>query len=83
MTIDELINHAGGVSALARAAGCDHSSIYGWRETGRVPISRVRRLARRLRLPLCELRPDVWPPKSRPEHAPPSRSREQADTAFT
>lgn len=64
--IEALIKRAGGVSALARAAGCDHSSVCGWRKTRRVPIGRVRSINRNLGIPLYRLRPDVFPaPKSR------------------
>ena len=61
MTLDEIIEKAGGVGKLADIAKVDHSTISaGWRRRGRVPIHRARLIGPALGIPLHEIRPDVW-----------------------
>lgn len=72
--IVEAIARAGGVSALARAVGVDHSTVVGWRRAGRVPAERVRRVSEVTGLPPHSLRPDLFdPPADGP--APPAGTR--------
>lgn len=61
MMIDELIAKAGGVAKLAEIAGVNRASISAsWRRSGRVPVERARRISEALRIPLHEIRPDIW-----------------------
>lgn len=61
MTLDEIIDRAGGVTRLAEIAGVDHSTISsGWRKTGRIPVERALAIHDRLGISLHEIRPDVW-----------------------
>ena len=60
--IAQAIEKAGGVSALARAVGVDHSTVIGWRRAGRVPAARVRRVAEVSGIAPHVLRPDLYDP---------------------
>lgn len=63
MTLDEIIDRAGGVTKLAAIAAVDHSTISsGWRRTGRIPVERALLIHEKLSIPLSEIRPDVWRP---------------------
>ncbi|HEY1300811.1 MAG TPA: YdaS family helix-turn-helix protein [Stellaceae bacterium] len=63
MTLDEIIEAAGGVVKLADIAGVDHSTVIFWRrKSGRVPVARAILIADRLGIPRCEIRPDIWEP---------------------
>jgi DNA-binding transcriptional regulator YdaS (Cro superfamily) len=48
---------ANGVTALARALKLSHTTLLGWQQ---VPAKHVREVARVTRLPLHELRPDLY-----------------------
>jgi transposase-like protein len=39
--INEAIERAGGIMALARAVGVTHQAIYDWRKRGAVPLPRA------------------------------------------
>ena len=67
--VNEAIERAGGPSALARAVGCDHSTVIGWRRKGRIPAERVRAVAQASGLSPAELRPDLFgdPPPAAPQ----------------
>jgi DNA-binding transcriptional regulator YdaS (Cro superfamily) len=65
--IAEAIEKAGGVSALARAVGVDHSTVIGWRRAGRVPAERVRRIAEVTGMSPHSLRPDLYDPPAPPQ----------------
>lgn len=61
MTVDEIIEAAGGVTKLAKIAGVDHSTISAsWRRSGRVPVDRAHAISEALAIPLHKIRPDVW-----------------------
>jgi DNA-binding transcriptional regulator YdaS (Cro superfamily) len=58
--IAQAIERAGGVSALARAVGVDHSTVIGWRRAGRVPVERVKAVCAATGISPHELRPDIF-----------------------
>jgi DNA-binding transcriptional regulator YdaS (Cro superfamily) len=63
MTFDEIIEVAGGITNLGRAAGVDHSTVCGWRRKGGlIPVNRAQAIHATLGIPLHEVRPDVWAP---------------------
>jgi DNA-binding transcriptional regulator YdaS (Cro superfamily) len=63
MTLDEIIELAGGVTKLAELANVDHSTISsGWRRTGKIPVERALLIHDKLAVPLHEIRPDIWRP---------------------
>jgi DNA-binding transcriptional regulator YdaS (Cro superfamily) len=57
MDIREIIKQGGGPASLARALGCHHTSISGWR---RVPAERVPAVAAITGIPRHEIRPDLY-----------------------
>lgn len=65
MTFDEIVEVAGGITNLARAAGVDHSTACGWRRKGSIPVNRAQAINAALGIPLHEVRPDVWPAEPR------------------
>jgi DNA-binding transcriptional regulator YdaS (Cro superfamily) len=60
MTVDEIIAAAGGVGKLAKLAGVSHSSVCDWRRASRVPVERALVIHELLKIPLTEIRPDIW-----------------------
>lgn len=61
MTIDELIERAGSATKLAKIAGVHRASVSGsWQRTGRIPVERAHAISEALKIPLHEIRPDVW-----------------------
>lgn len=63
MTLEEIIAAAGGVTELARIAGVNHATVSAtWRRRGRVPVERARAISEELKIPLSEIRPDIWRP---------------------
>lgn len=73
--LEAAILKAGGVRALARALGIDHSTIVGWRQ---IPAGHVIAIENLLAIPRRELRPDLYPPPrrpGRPRKAPPPVKR--------
>lgn len=61
MTLEEIIDAAGGVAELARIAGVNHATISAtWRRKGRVPVERARPISDALGIPLHKIRPDIW-----------------------
>lgn len=61
MSVDDVIEIAGGIIELAKAAGVDRTSVYGWQRKGVIPHARVYAINLALGIPLHELRPDLWP----------------------
>ena len=61
MDISEIIERGGGVLRLSRALGLHHSSVLGWRKTGRVPAERCLAVAEITGITLHELRPNIYP----------------------
>lgn len=61
MTVDEIIERTGGVTALAKAVGVHHSTVCDWRRNGEVPLKRVHDVARAVGVTLHEIRPDFFP----------------------
>lgn len=61
MDIAEIIDKAGGVQALARALDLHHTSVIGWRQSGKVPAIRCQAVSAATGIPLHELRPDIYP----------------------
>jgi hypothetical protein len=59
--IDAAIDAAGGVTKLAKQVRRHHSSILGWRKTGRVPAEHVAAMSLISGLPKSAFRPDLWP----------------------
>lgn len=57
----DVIDAAGGVTALAAALGVDHSAISKWKRRTRVPHERALALEKLSGIPRHELRPDLWP----------------------
>ena len=55
--INIVIGKAGGVTALAKALGIQHQSIYSWRK---IPIDRVADIERITGISRHELRPDIF-----------------------
>jgi predicted DNA-binding transcriptional regulator AlpA len=53
------VQRAGGTTALARALGIEHTSLYRWK---RIPAERVLDVEALTGIPCCELRPDIYPP---------------------
>jgi antitoxin CcdA len=56
--VQTAIDRSGGVSALARSLGIDHSTVSGWRM---IPARHVAAVAAATGLALHELRPDLFP----------------------
>lgn len=73
--VNEAIERAGGPSALARAVGCDHSTVIGWRRKGRIPAERVSAVAQASGVPPHQLRPDLFDAPS--TDAPPAPQLEK------
>lgn len=65
MTVDEIISLAGSVGALARRLNVSHSSVCDWRRVDRIPVERALAIHETLKIPLHEIRPDVWRPPCR------------------
>ena len=63
MTLDEIIEAAGGVTQLAKIAGVNHSTVAWWRRHGNrvATVDRAQRISRALGIPLHKIRPDIWP----------------------
>lgn len=64
ISVDDLIERAGGVVSLAHAAEVDRVTVYGWRRRGRVPPDRAQLIQRNLGIPRSLLRPDLWEPET-------------------
>ncbi len=64
--VQEAIDAAGGVTALATALGLKPPSIIKWRDNQRVPLKRVRDVSAATGIPKHRLCPEHW---SDPEHA--------------
>jgi DNA-binding transcriptional regulator YdaS (Cro superfamily) len=62
MEVQDIIDVAGGLRRLGDAVGVDHSTVSGWKRCGRIPVHRARRIHEVLKIPLHEIRPDIWPP---------------------
>lgn len=62
MTVDEIIDRAGGVTRMAARFGVSHSTICDWRRNGQIPVGRARAVSEELDIPLSEIRPDFWSP---------------------
>jgi DNA-binding transcriptional regulator YdaS (Cro superfamily) len=60
MSVDEIIEKAGGVGKLAEILGVSHSSVCDWRRSERVPVQRAIAIHETLGIPLHKIRPDVW-----------------------
>jgi len=69
MSVDEIIARAGGVTALAKIADVDYSTVCGWRRSGKIPIPRANMIALSGLAELNELRPDVFVPGTSPVQA--------------
>lgn len=67
MTLDEIIDIAGGYAALGQICGVDRSTVHRYRHTRDqlIPAKHARKVAEALGIPLCEVRPDLWPPRQR------------------
>ena len=59
LSISDIFERAGGITALARALGIHHTSPREWR---RVPAERVFAVAKIIGVPASELRPDLFAP---------------------
>lgn len=57
--LERAIEAANGPAALARELGITSQAISQW---GRCPIDRARQISEITKIPLHELRPDVWEP---------------------
>lgn len=72
MTLDEIIDRAGGADALAAIIGVHRSTVHGYRHTATqlIPAQHCRKVAEALDIPLHEIRPDLWPatPTAQPCH---------------
>lgn len=55
MDTQNLIDRAGGVVALAKLLGVNHSTVCGWNREGHIPGNRVRQISRALDLPLPDI----------------------------
>ena len=65
MPLDEIAALAGGVNKLAEIAGVHQTTVSAsWRRAGRIPVDRARAISEALKIPLHEIRPDVWRPSS-------------------
>lgn len=60
MTVDEIIELAGGVGKLAELLGVSHSAVCDYRRWDRIPVARARTIHEKLGVPLHEIRGDVW-----------------------
>jgi DNA-binding transcriptional regulator YdaS (Cro superfamily) len=58
--VERAIAVAGGVAALARAAGVKHTSVIGWRDRGMIPAERALAIEAITGISRGELRPDLW-----------------------
>jgi DNA-binding transcriptional regulator YdaS (Cro superfamily) len=71
MQIVDVIERAGGVTALARMLDVHHSAVIGWRQYDRIPVKRAQQIHQKLGIDLHELRPDIWPaPPAKPAPTP-------------
>lgn len=55
MTVDEIIERAGGVSKLGALIGVDHSTVSGWKREGRVPSERAILIHELMDIPLADI----------------------------
>ena len=60
MQVSDIIPLGGGVTAIARHFGVDHSAVIAWRKKNRVPAERVPMLSALTGVPRHEIRPDVY-----------------------
>lgn len=61
VTLEMLIELAGGASKLAQIAGVDRATVrVSWRRAGQVPVAHVRAISDALDIPPHLIRPDVW-----------------------
>jgi len=67
--IQRAVRHAGSQSNLARRVGVSAQAVQQWVDSGRVSYKRAVAVSRATGVPLCELRPDLYPP----EHAQQAR----------
>lgn len=69
LTIDEIAERAGGIAALATMLGIHWSTVCGYKRTRlqRLPAHHARRVNKELKIPLYQIRPDIWPPPVRKE----------------
>jgi DNA-binding transcriptional regulator YdaS (Cro superfamily) len=62
MEVQKIIDMAGGLRRLGDAVGVDHSTVSWWKKKGVIPVHRARKIHEVLKIPLHEIRPDIWPP---------------------
>ena len=56
--VNDIIKAAGGAAAIAAATGINRTTPYSW---AKVPARHARAVAKLARLPLSQVRPDLWP----------------------
>lgn len=63
MTVQDLINKAGGVTRLAELCGVSHSTVCDWNRDNKLPGHRVPQISELLSVPPIRLMPLVraWP----------------------
>ena len=55
MTIQDLIDRAGGIGKLADRLGVARASVYDWRRAGRIPLSRAIAIELKFHLDMLEV----------------------------
>jgi len=79
MDIERIFAAAGGVKALGVKLGIAHTSVIGWRQSGRVPAERCQAISAVTGIPLHVLRPDIYPdPNVTPSPNPEAQQPRQA-----
>ena len=64
ITVQCLIDKAGGVVPLGKRLGVARTTVLDWRRTGTIPGSRLKQISREMGLAPCELLPIVHDPSA-------------------
>jgi hypothetical protein len=65
MTVDDLINLAGGIIPLSQRLGVARTTIHDWKRLGVVPGTRVAQISHELGVPPALLLPIVQQPRTK------------------